>query len=212
MRRRGTNVRLGSGAHPRSATRRSHSEQGARWMAVRLRDATRSTHAHRRAIREAHVESGRPPFDNTHRKAQWHTPEAPVTPTTSPGDTYREPEGPQRGRPLSCRLDITRTSGRRAACGCERIRVRRGDRRAGAAVAAPSASRRARSGPGPERAQTPAARTELICCGSPQTISRAPARPRARGRAVAATSPEPPLTATTTTGREAARRTAAASV
>ncbi|MGP4090270.1 hypothetical protein, partial [Streptomyces sp. KR55] len=31
----------------------------------------------------------------------------------------------------------------------------------------------------PGRAQTPAPSNELICCGSPQTISRAPAWPRA---------------------------------
>lgn len=59
--------------------------------------------------------------------------------------------------------------------------------------------------------QTPAPSTELICCGSPQTISRAPARPRARGRAEAAAASDPPLTATTTTAREAARLATAAS-
>lgn len=91
------------------------------------------------------------------------------------------------------------------------MRARQDDRRTGAAAAAPSASPRACPGRRPERAQTPAPSTELICCGSPQTISKAPARPMASGRAVAATGSGPPLTATTTTGRDAARPTTEAS-
>lgn len=61
-------------------------------------------------------------------------------------------------------------------------------------------------------AQTPAPSTPLICCGSPQTISRAPAREWARGRTVPTAEAGPPLTATTTTGRDAAREAMAASV
>lgn len=81
---------------------------------------------------------------------------------------------------------------------------------ADAAGAAPTSLRYVRADV-PEKTQTPAPSTELICCGSPQTISKAPARVRANGRTVTAAASEPPLTATTTTGREAARPAADAS-
>lgn len=63
----------------------------------------------------------------------------------------------------------------------------------------------------PGAAQTPLPSTELICCGSPQTINRASARAWASDRASATVASGPPLTATTSTGREAAREATAAS-
>lgn len=58
--------------------------------------------------------------------------------------------------------------------------------------------------------QTPAPSAELIFCGSPHTISSAPARSRATDSARAALSSMSPLAATMTTGREAQRSTDAA--
>lgn len=88
------------------------------------------------------------------------------------------------------------------------IRACQEPHRADAAGAAPSAPRCPRV---PDVTQTPAPSTELICCGSPQTISSAPAREWASERAVAAAAVGPPFTATTTTGRDAAREATAAS-
>ncbi len=59
-------------------------------------------------------------------------------------------------------------------------------------------------------AQTPAPSADSISFGSPQTISRAPARDRATDSAVAAAS-GPPLSTTTATGRAPARSATAAS-
>lgn len=53
--------------------------------------------------------------------------------------------------------------------------------------------------------QAPAPGSVSICCGSPQAISSTPALARASDSAEAAASAGPPLTATTTTGRDPAR-------
>lgn len=115
---------------------------------------------------------------------------------------------PRAGSPSARRTP--RPGGHTHTPGSPVLCARQKTRCADAAGAAPTSLRYVRADV-PERTQTPAPSTELICCGSPQTISKAPARARASGRTVTAAASEPPLTATTTTGREAARPAADAS-
>lgn len=126
-------------------------------------------------------------------------PGEPGTPTLA----YTDPGALRHGSaPLAAHAAVTAVLVPRSGTLTDR-RSRSPKRRAGSRPPA-----RARYASAPDRvrvAQTPAPSTELICFGSPQTISRAPARPSASGSAVATVAPAPPLTATTTTGRAAAR-------
>lgn len=79
---------------------------------------------------------------------------------------------------------------------------------AGLTAAGPTAAGPTAAGPDrvrPRSRQTLALSMALIRCGSPHTISRAPARAMAEGSARSAASSELSLTATTTTGRPVTR-------
>lgn len=170
---------------------------------------------------------GMMPARTAHRRAAVQVP-----PTRHPDrppvrirpSTVREPpaegrstEGPNHGRPEPPTVrtrDASNTQGPNTG----RAKRKFGNpkpNRSPVPLSAANGHGRAQTDEQPDRtgttAQTPAPSTELIWLGSPHTISRAPARPSACGSTAATASSAPPLTATTTTGRAAARDTSAES-